>query len=123
MNAQTRIDEFRRAVSRLREALALADDNPLGVDASIQRFEFCVELAWKSLREILLRDHGVDVASPKTTFRGAWQVDLIDDETAWLTMLEDRNLSTHTYRQALAMEIFSRLPRHLAALEKLAASI
>ncbi|MBN8726454.1 MAG: nucleotidyltransferase substrate binding protein [Xanthomonadales bacterium] len=65
MSTATRIEEFQRTVDRLQEALALAGGNPLGVDASIQRFEFCVELAWKSLRDVLLRDHGIDVASPK----------------------------------------------------------
>ena len=120
MSAATRIEEFQRAVDRLQEALALAGGNPLGVDASIQRFEFCVELAWKSLRDVLLRDHGIDVASPKPALQQAWRVQLIHDEALWLGMLRDRNLSSHTYREALAREIFGRLPEYLTALKRLA---
>lgn len=45
MNAAERIAEFHRAVERLGEALDLAAGNPLGIDASIQRFKFCIELA------------------------------------------------------------------------------
>ena len=77
MNASERITEFRRAVDRLGEALALAEGNPLGIDASIQRFEFCVELAWKSLRELLQRDHGIETVSPKTTLQESYRVGLI----------------------------------------------
>lgn len=121
MNAEDRIAEFRRATGRLAEALAAGDANPLFVDAAIQRFEFCVELAWKSLREVLARDHGVDVASPKPTLQEAYRLCLIDDEQVWLDMLRDHNLSAHTYREALAREIYQRLPRYANLLAQLAA--
>lgn len=81
MNANERAAEFQRTVDRLGEALALCAGNPLGIDASIQRFEFCIELAWKTLRGILLRDHGIEVASPKPALQEAFRVGLIDDET------------------------------------------
>lgn len=117
MNANERAAEFRRAVDRLGEALAIAADNPLGVDASIQRFEFCIELAWKTLRDLLLRDHGIEVASRKPALQEAFRVGLIDDEALWLSMLRDRNLSSHTYRERLAQEIFARLPAYLRVLK------
>lgn len=120
MNAALRIVEFRRAVSRLNEALAEGEANPLSVDASIQRFEFSFELAWKSLSEVLMRDHGIRAASPKSALQQAYQQQIINDEPIWLDMLRDRNLSTHTYREALAREIHSRLPRYAEALGALA---
>jgi nucleotidyltransferase substrate binding protein (TIGR01987 family) len=123
MNAEDRIAEFRRATERLAEALAAGDANPLFVDAAIQRFEFCVELAWKSLREVLARDHGVNVASPKPALQEAYRLHLIDDEAVWLDMLRDRNLCVHTYREALAREIYQRLPRYAKLLAQLAARL
>jgi nucleotidyltransferase substrate binding protein (TIGR01987 family) len=123
MNADERVVEFHRAVMRLGEALALAESNPLGVDASIQRFEFCIELAWKSARDLLRRDHGIEVDSPKTSLQEAFRVGLIDDEALWLAMLRDRNLSSHTYREALAREIFLRLPDYLRVLQRLVDSV
>lgn len=120
MNANERAAEFRRAAERLGEALALSAGNPLGTDASIQRFEFCIELAWKTLRDILARDHGIEVASPKPALQEAFRVGLIDDEALWLSMLRDRNLSSHTYREALAHEIFARLPGYLRVLKTFA---
>lgn len=123
MNATERIHEFRRAVVRFGEALAEPDDNPLVIDASIQRFEFSVELAWKSLREVLLRDHGVDAASPKSVLRHAYQLSIVSNESLWLAMLQDRNLTSHTYRETLAREIFARLPAYLIELQRLATAL
>lgn len=124
MTADARVSEFRRAVSRLDEAIRAGSENSLFVDAAIQRFEFCVELAWKSLARVLERDHGVMVASPKPAIQEAYRLMLVDDEPAWLAMLRDRNLGSHTYREALAREIHARLPgyhQRLAALaQKLA---
>lgn len=120
MNADARIMEFRRAVVRLDEAIQAGSDNSLFVDAAIQRFEFCVELAWKSVVRVLERDHGIVVASPKPAIQEAYRLMLIDDEAVWLAMLRDRNLSSHTYREALAREIHGRLPGYHQRLTGLA---
>jgi nucleotidyltransferase substrate binding protein (TIGR01987 family) len=53
----------------------------------------------------------------------AFRSHLIDDEESWLSMLRDRNLSVHTYREALAREIYGRLPGYLPRLETLVASL
>lgn len=123
MTSNERIDEFRRATARLDEAMAAGSANPLFVDAAIQRFEFCVELAWKSLRVVLARDHGVEVASPKPALQEAYRLHLIDDEAVWLDMLRDRNLSSHTYRESLAQAMYARLPRYAELLKRLASSL
>lgn len=119
MDIELKLIELRRAVARLQEAVQAGSDNSLFVDAAIQRFEFCVELAWKSLQGVLERDHGIVVASPKTALQEAFRVALLDDEQAWLSMLRDRNLTVHTYREALAREIHSRLPGHVEQLSRL----
>jgi nucleotidyltransferase substrate binding protein (TIGR01987 family) len=123
MTEEERIAELRRAVERLREAVAAGADNSLFIDAAIQRFEFCVELAWKSLSLRLASQHGVVLASPKPVLQEAYRLQLIDAELLWLAMLRDRNLSSHTHREPLAREIHARLPDYLTVLERLAAVI
>jgi hypothetical protein len=34
-------------------------------------------------------------------------------------MLNDRNLTSHTYREEYALEIYERLPKHLQAMQRL----
>lgn len=120
MTENERIREFRRAVARLDEALAAGTGNSLFIDAAIQRFEFCVELAWKSLQLRLSSQHGLELASPKPVLQEAFRLHLIDDDALWLSMLRDRNLSSHTYRESLAREIYLRLAGYLTALRRLA---
>ena len=114
--AIARLDaDLGRALDRLAEALARPIDDPLAVDASIQRFEFTFELFWKLLRRRLARQ-GIDVASPRAALRQAYRLGWLDDEARWLGMLDDRNLTSHTYREALAREIYGRLAGHATAL-------
>lgn len=114
--------DFGRALDRLTEALARSPDEPLVVDASIQRFEFTFELFWKLVRR-LLAEQGIEAASPRTTLRHAFRLGWLDDEAQWLGMLDDRNRTSHTYHEALALEIFSRLPDHAAALRDARAAL
>ena len=49
----------------------------------------------------------------------AYAAHWLADETVWLSMLKDRNLTSHTYKEDLAVEIYRRLPGHLAAMQSL----
>ena len=107
--------DFGRALDRLDEALTRTPDDPLAIDASIQRFEFTFELFWKLLRRRLARE-GVEAASPRATLREAYRLNWLEGEAVWLGMLDDRHRTAHTYREALAREIYARLPAHAAAM-------
>ena len=105
-----------RAVSRLGEAVD-APATDLNRDASIQRFEFCFELAWKAVQSAL-RPLGIDRASPKACLRAAYRQGWIEEEP-WLAMLVDRNRTSHTYDEVLAREVYARLAGHLPSLRSL----
>ena len=110
---------FSKALQRFSEALAEDRSNPLAVDGSIQRFEFCFELGWKLLKKVLMDVEGVEVLSPKKALKFAYQLGWIEDEQAWLKMLNDRNLTSHTYREEFAQEIYSQLPQHFNGMKQL----
>ncbi len=113
-----RLAAFQQALERLAEALA-EPETPMNRDASIQRFEFTFELAWKAIQEAL-RAEGSACPTPRSCLRAAFRLGWIDEETAWLTMLDDRNLTTsHTYDEALARALYRRLPAHLDTLRRL----
>lgn len=97
-----------RAVDRLAEALAQPPANSLAIDGTIQRFEFTVELFWKTLRRCLEAE-GVAPGTPRDTLTSAFHAGWIDDETAWLSMLRDRNQTSHVYDEAAAQAIYSRI--------------
>lgn len=106
------------AVARLREALSDYDKTALESvrDGVIQRFEFCTELAWKTMREYLIDQGYTELNSPKATIRQAFAFGLISDESGWLSLLEDRNLTSHIYNEATATEIFGHISQKYLAL-------
>lgn len=95
MNAQLNIESLGKALARLHESLSFDLSQPLVVDACIQRFEFCIELTWKTLKKCLALE-GIEANTPRESIQLAYNAHWINDETAWLSMLKDRNLTSHT---------------------------
>ncbi|MFS8535532.1 MAG: nucleotidyltransferase substrate binding protein [Limnochordales bacterium] len=61
-----------RALGRLDEALREPDTNPLAIDGTIQRFEFAIELLWKTLKRVLEHE-GIQTRTPREALREAYQ--------------------------------------------------
>jgi nucleotidyltransferase substrate binding protein (TIGR01987 family) len=103
------IANLERALARLGEALQEPDSNSLVVDGTIQRFEFAIELLWKTLRRALLAE-GIETRTPREALVQAYQLQWIDHEDTWLAMLRDRNETSHIYDELKAREIYGRIP-------------
>ncbi|MCF8133608.1 MAG: nucleotidyltransferase substrate binding protein [Synechococcus sp. Tobar2m-G35] len=71
----------------------------------IKAFEYCFELGWNTLRDLLLAEGNADLIGSRDTLRLAFRVGLIDDGEAWLRMVQDRNLTSHTYNRATAEQV------------------
>ena len=105
------------AIERLDEALR-EPETPMNRDASIQRFEFCFELAWKAIQKELGRA-GRPCASPKSCLKAAYRDRIIDDEELWLSVLRERNRTSHTYDETMAKEVYANLGGYLEPLREL----
>lgn len=89
----------------------------MNVDTTIHRFEYTIELFWKLLK-VILESKGVEVVYPREVLQNAYQGHLIDDEKAWLGMLRDRNLTSHSYKEELALEIYNNIRLYVPVLRK-----
>jgi nucleotidyltransferase substrate binding protein (TIGR01987 family) len=59
---------------------------------------------------------GIEVNSPRQALRAAYQMGLISDIDIWFELLEDRNMTSHTYDQDIANKVYEsakRLPEEL----------
>ena len=118
---QEKYNKLVQAVDRLREAIDDYQRTPLNSirDGAIQRFEFCTELVWKTLREYLIDQGYTDINSPKSVMRQAYA-----DEQAWIDLLNDRNLTSHIYDEETAARIYDLIvsrycPMFAAVIDKL----
>lgn len=112
---------FTDAVARLREAMDDYGKMPLDSirDGVIQRFEFCTELAWKTMREYLIDQGYTELNSPKAVVKQAFAFGMIQDQAAWIALLNDRNLTSHVYDESTAKLIFNRIEQqHLALFDE-----
>jgi nucleotidyltransferase substrate binding protein (TIGR01987 family) len=113
-----KVEIFEQALSTFKAALL---DNPseLERDGAIQRFEYCFDLAWKSLKRHLEAKGLIDLNSPRSVFAAAYAEGVIDDEAIWSTIILKRNASVHTYNRQLAEALFSELPVYYGAMYEL----
>ena len=112
-----RQSDVSESATRLAEAVA-QQESDLVRDATIQRFEFTFEVVWKTLK-LYLERQGHECGGPRPTLKKAFAENLIPNPEAadvWLQMLEDRNLTSHAYDEALARRIYGRIVRDYAPL-------
>ncbi len=104
----------RSALDTLRPLCGLPAPTEIERHAAIQRFEYTVEATWHAAQRFLLLEEGLAENSPKGCARASRQVGLLQDlDTALaLAMVDDRNLTAHTYNRALAEKIYSRLEQY-----------
>ncbi|MCB0370318.1 MAG: HI0074 family nucleotidyltransferase substrate-binding subunit [Bdellovibrionales bacterium] len=119
--AAVSILEYEKALNSLKESLqAFQTQNEPKLkemlrDASIQRFEFACELAWKVSMKVL----GLSTSSPKMALREMVQSSLIDDFQVWFDYIEARNKSSHSYDEKIALEVILKAQQFISSAEDL----
>ena len=109
---ETNLVNFSKALQRLKEAIALFEqnsENDVVRDGVIQRFEFTYELAWKAAKEYIEYEGIVGKNYPRAVIKEAFALQLITDEDNWITMINDRNMTSHIYKEEMAEEIAQRI--------------
>ncbi len=96
-----RFINFNKAFIQLNNAIDIVSQiDDLAKEGLIQRFEYTLELAWKTLKDFL-ESKGVIAKFPNDVIRQAFQAELISNGELWLEMLQERNLLSHTYDEEI----------------------
>jgi len=66
-----------------------------------------------------LREQEIVCRSPKECLKEGFKFGLVSDDPRWLEMIEDRNLTVHTYDEEVADEVYERLPGYRELLSQL----
>ena len=116
-----RFSNFEKALSNLERYLTSeAVLNELEEQGLIQSFEYTYELAWNTLRDFYL-DQGEDtIQGSRDAIQIAFKRGLIIDGDVWMSMLKDRNKSSHTYNKETTDEIVNNIQtKYLHAFKEL----
>lgn len=121
---QQRFANFQAALDQLEgffEPPALNEREQQGL---IKAFEYCFELGWSTLRDLLLAEGNADLLGSRDTLRLAFSRGLIDDGEAWMRMIQDRNLTSHTYNRVTAEQIAAQVAGcYLGCFQRLSARL
>jgi nucleotidyltransferase substrate binding protein (TIGR01987 family) len=112
------------ALTRLKEAVNLPIVNYRDKAGIIQSFEFTYEMSWKLLKSALEEEAGNSPSGPRSIFKEAYQLELIENEGVWLAIIKDRNLASHTYEEKMADQVIDNVKTsYLLEFEKLSKMI
>lgn len=117
LKTKIKFEKFYKALRTL-DAIYLKPvmEDRVNIDATIQRFEFTFELAWKFLKDYF-QERGLNLNYPKEIIQEAFSVGIIDNEKLWINMLHDRNMTPHTYDEKIADEIYMRIKNYVPELK------
>jgi nucleotidyltransferase substrate binding protein (TIGR01987 family) len=106
---QDALDNFEKSLSIDLNSLdeTLVDSIKSG---RIQKFEFCVELMWKTLKVYLWEINGIDSNSPKSVIKDFYGLDLLslEDYEKLMEAVDDRNRISHIYSKDQFEDIYNR---------------
>jgi nucleotidyltransferase substrate binding protein (TIGR01987 family) len=103
-----RFKNYLQAFRELESAVVLSKERALSKlekQGLIQAFEYTHELSWNLLKDYLAEYGHTGLIGSKDTTRLAFKTGLISDGEIWMEMIKARNLTSHSYDEALAEEV------------------
>lgn len=118
-----RFQNFSRALTLLRSALESGPQalNPLEKEGAVERFEYCFELAWKTVKDYLEHSGVVFTAlTPRQVLKDAYAAKILQEGQVWIEVLDHRNLLSHNDDEARFEEVVRAIhARYLPAMVEL----
>lgn len=102
-------ETFKKAYLKLKEFVDTDNGTEKDRGAIINAYQYTFELFWKTLQKYLQQLEMLDELGPGNTIRTAFQYQIIDNGSTYMSMLKNRNLITHTYKEDVAEEIYTRI--------------
>ena len=102
---QQRLENFGNALAQLESACAQDEYSDLERAGLVQMFEFTMELAWNTLKDLLFYE-GFETKTPREVIRKAFEAEYLTEEETetLLDALIKRNVLSHTYDEKPARE-------------------
>jgi nucleotidyltransferase substrate binding protein (TIGR01987 family) len=117
---QQRFANYCRALEQLETFFEPPALNLREQQGLIKAFEYTFELGWNTLRDLLRSQGNADLLGSRDTLREAFRLGLIADGETWMQMIQDRNLTSHTYNRSTADAIAAHVGQvYLAAFQQL----
>ena len=126
---EQRFVNYKRALLKFSQAVEYINQNFVGVvddiknhldtsqtilndvlkEGIIQRFEYTHELAWNLMKDYAEYQGNANIRGSRDATREAYKMGIISKSEIWMDMIQSRNLTSHTYNQETADEIYLKI--------------
>ena len=106
---QQRFSDYNRALAQLETFADPPALNEREQQGLIKAYEYTFEFAWNTLRDLLRSQGDTTLLGSRDTLREAFRLGLIDAGESWMLMIQDRNLTSHSYNRATADAIAAQI--------------
>ena len=102
-------ENFKKAFNKLTEFVETDNGSEKDRSAIINAYQYTFELFWKTLQKYMKEQELLDELGPGSVIRTAFQYNIIENGEIYMSMLKDRNLITHTYKEDVAEDIHNSI--------------
>lgn len=113
-----RLSSAENTLAAFGQIVVIETPNDIERDTTIQRFKFTFQACWKAAKQHLYDIEGIDIGSPESVIRSYREINLYSDEETilGLNMVNDRNLTVHTYNEEVAVKMPSNFKNSFSLL-------
>jgi nucleotidyltransferase substrate binding protein (TIGR01987 family) len=104
-----RFSNYNKALSQLQKFIDKGNLNELEEQGLIQAFEYTYELAWNVMKDYFEYQGEEVIRGSRDAIRLSFNRGLITEGKKWMDMIESRIKSSHTYNEATAEEVVSKI--------------
>ncbi len=109
---QKQILLLEKAYKTLNNAMNQWKYSKLEQDWTIQRFEYTIELTWKTLKKIHIFEFWECNLFPKQIFKVFYENWIVTNLELWFALLKERNNLSHFYSEYFAEKSFKFIKEH-----------
>lgn len=106
---QQRFSDYNRALAQLETFADPPALNEREQQGLIKAYEYTFEFAWNTLRDLLRSQGDTTLLGSRDTLREAFRLGLIDAGESWILMIQDRNLTSHSFNRTTADAIAAQV--------------
>jgi nucleotidyltransferase substrate binding protein (TIGR01987 family) len=107
-----RFQNYCAALDTLNDCIAISKQRKLSIMEElglIQAFELVYELGWNCIKDFCESMGAENILGSRDAIRQGFKMQLIEAEKLWLSMVDDRIQTAHTYNKELAQNIAKKI--------------
>ena len=87
----------------------------------VQKFEFSIELFWKTIKLFLSDIHGIETRSPKESIKKFFELEYCsyNEADTLLQAIDSRNSLSHIYKKEQFEQVYSEIPQFLQVMKEI----